>query len=64
MEFIPTSVIRTDRGIMLTCKTIDLTTRKVGEKKLWVDATKDANLYAIAVQLADEIESEGVFVEA
>jgi hypothetical protein len=59
MDFIPTSVIRHERGIMLTRKTIDLTTRKVGERKLWVDATKDADLYAIAIQLADEIESEG-----
>jgi len=59
MDFIPTSVIRTDRGIMFTRKTIDRTTRKVGEKKMWVDATKDADLYAIAVEMADEIESEG-----
>jgi|DEB0MinimDraft_4_1074332.scaffolds.fasta_scaffold448841_1 hypothetical protein len=59
MDFIPTSVIRNARGIMLSRKTIDLTTRKVGEKKLWISATDDADLYAAAVQLADEIESEG-----
>ena len=59
MDFIPTSFNRSDKGIMFYRKTIDRTTRKMGEKKLWVDSQKDPDLYVIAIEIADEMEAEG-----
>ena len=59
MDFIPTRCNRSDKGIMFYRKTIDLATRKMGEKKLWVDAVKDSDLYPIALEIAESMEVEG-----
>jgi len=40
-------------------KTINPATRKMGELKLWVDAVEDADLYPIALEIAESMESEG-----
>ena len=59
MDFIPTRCHCSTKGIMFYRKTIDPVTRKMGERKLWVDAVEDADLYPIALEIAESMESAG-----